>query len=67
MNKKKLTVEIEVEKAKNLIKDIKKHILKDSTTVVINLVCNQDKHDKSYNLVNAKVEYGGQRDFEDID
>lgn len=56
---KKLIFEIEVDKAKRLIKEIKKHIQTDLTSVIIELECTQDKQDKTYDVTRFKVGYGG--------
>ena len=58
---KKINFEIEVEKAKDLIKEIKKHIHKEATSVIFNLECFQDKWDKSHSVVRFNVEYGGEK------
>lgn len=59
--KKEMTFEIEIEKAKDLIKEIKKHIHKNATSVVFRLKCFQNKWDKSYDVANFDVEYGGEK------
>jgi len=57
-----LYFEIEVNDVKELIKELKKHIEKDSTSVVFNLMCSQDNkvlYPNSYDVQDFKVEWGG--------
>jgi len=57
----KLSIEIDVDKAKELMNGIAKHIHKNSTSVILDLKCFQDKWDKSYKVQEIIVGFGGEK------
>jgi hypothetical protein len=58
---KKMNFEMEVNDAKEFIKEIEKHLHKSSTSVVFCLESTQDEHDKSFDVARFDVGYGGQK------
>jgi len=57
----KITFEIDVDKAKELIKELEEHMQEYSTTIIFDLECNKDEWDKTYDVIRFNVEYGGEK------
>jgi hypothetical protein len=64
MRLKSLTFEMEIEKAKEFIKELKKYVKENSTSVVFNFNCYRENwklYPNTYNIISYEVEFGGEK------